>query len=305
MTKRKLFLPMFALMLCMGAFLFTTPAFAAESAETLTVEAVWLEGDTLHIQVTDRSTGADRTLELNLRDYAGTGDEYVSVQAIDRAGNKSNTIRFKNPYYTAPAPETQAAAPTPDEGGTASPSPGQSESALPDGAFTPDGAGTVMDNVTTGEGKEFFTIKSEDGAVYYLIVDRRRTSDNVYFLNAVTERDLLSIAESGDGTSESAIPGGNVNEPTMTPPGDTSPEPTPEAPAAPATPGGMGGGAVIFILLAAIAAGGAGYHFKILRPKKQAAADDFEEYDEPEEDSDDGDSADDEDDDCDGKEETE
>jgi hypothetical protein len=34
-----------------------------------------------------------------------------------------------------------------------------------DNPFTPDGAGTVLDNATDGDGKEFFSIESADGNV--------------------------------------------------------------------------------------------------------------------------------------------
>jgi hypothetical protein len=268
-------------MLCAGVFLFPVSAHASaeEPAETLTVEAVWLESDALHIQVSDKRTGEDQTLELNLRDYAGTNDEFVTVQAIDRAGNKSNTIQFKNPYYTAQA--GASAIPVPES----SAPPDQSESGVPSGEtdglrpFTPDGSGTVLDNAVNGEGKEFFTIEAEDGTVFYLIVDRERTQDNVYFLNAVTEQDLLSLAKPGDGTSESGVPD-TAPPQTVTPTPEPMPEPTP-------TPAnnnsGMGGGTIMFIIIAAIAAGGAGFYFKILRPKKRDA-EPKEDYDEPDDD---------------------
>ena len=61
--------------------------------------------------------------------------------------------------------------------------------------FTPDGTGTVVDNVTDEDGKEFFTITTPSENVFYLVIDRQRTENNVYFLNAVTEKDLLALAE--------------------------------------------------------------------------------------------------------------
>ena len=61
--------------------------------------------------------------------------------------------------------------------------------------FTPDGTGTVVDNATDGDGKEFFTVTTPSENVFYLVIDRQRTENNVYFLNAVTEKDLLALAE--------------------------------------------------------------------------------------------------------------
>ncbi|MCL1975899.1 MAG: DUF4366 domain-containing protein [Firmicutes bacterium] len=52
--------------------------------------------------------------------------------------------------------------------------------------FTPSGIDTVVDNATDGDDKEFYTISTADGDVFYLIIDRQRNSQNVYFLNAVT-----------------------------------------------------------------------------------------------------------------------
>jgi hypothetical protein len=267
-------------MLVMGAMLFSVPAYAADDPipeaipENLTVDAVWLTGDIINIEVTDKQTGINQTLRLPLEEYAA-GSEYVSVQAIDRNGNLSNTIQFKNPLYTPPA--------SPDAGGAEEPQ--QSESAVPDGnPFTPDGTGTVLDNATDGDGKEFFSIESADGNVFYLIVDRQRNADNVYFLNAVTEEDLMALAEKGDVTTQSAVP--TPEPPSSSAPADPAETPQPEPPAN--NSDGMGSGSIIFIIIGAAAVGGAGYYFKIVKPKKQAAgyAEDDGAYDCEDEDAD-------------------
>ena len=278
MKRSKLLTPVVALMIIMSAMFFSVPAYASAEPplENLTVDAVWLEGETLYIEVTDNLTGINQTLQLPLDEYSA-GSEYVSVQAVDRNGNTSNTIQFKNPFYTPDTdgePVTSSETP-PTESGVPADDPADGLN-----PFTPDGTGTVIDNATDGDGKEFFSIETEDGNVFYLIVDRQRSSENVYLLNAVTENDLLSLAKPGDGTSESGIP-------TQTPPEPTEPLPTetPEpVPTEPAENGGMGSGTVIFVIVAAAAVGGAGYYFKILRPKKQAAedTDDVDDYDEDE-----------------------
>ena len=61
--------------------------------------------------------------------------------------------------------------------------------------LTPSGTGTVIDNATDEDGKEFFVIEAEDGSVFYLVIDRQRSTENVYFLNATTVSDLLPLAE--------------------------------------------------------------------------------------------------------------
>lgn len=69
-------------------------------------------------------------------------------------------------------------------------------SSVPEGAFTPEGTGTVLDSATGEDGdKQFYTITTEAGNVFYLIIDGKRDDNNVYFLNGVTEADLMALAE--------------------------------------------------------------------------------------------------------------
>ena len=86
----------------------------------------------------------------------------------------------------------------------------------------PGGTGTVIENATEADGKEFYTIMTPDENVFYLIIDRQRNAENVYFLNAVTEADLLPLAEVPPEEDTPVI----VPEPTPTP--IVSPEPEPE-----------------------------------------------------------------------------
>ncbi len=130
----------------------------------------------------------------------------------------------------------------------------------------------MQDNATEQEGKEFFTVTTKAGNVYYLIIDRQRGTQNVYFLSPVTESDLIGLTD--DGTAYN--PG--VTQPEPQPSDDTpAPSETPE-PEQPAQSGGMNAGTIIFVLLAVAAVGGAAYYIKIVKPRKQAAQDD--EYDE-------------------------
>ena len=138
--------------------------------------------------------------------------------------------------------------------------------------FTPDGTGTVVDNATDEDGKEFFTITTADEAVFYLVIDRQRSTENVYFLNAVTVSDLMALAEQ-DQVPEAPPP---VTEPDPEPEPDPAPEPEPQK---------TGGAGMLLAALAVLAlGGGAGWYFKIYRPKQQRAAEpeeDHADYDEP------------------------
>ena len=148
--------------------------------------------------------------------------------------------------------------------------------------FTPSGMGTVIDNVTEADGKEFYTITTPDESVFYLIVDRQRGTDNVYFLNAVTIADLMALAEipelpqSATGTR---IPQDSTPESlTDALPIQTEvPAETPPAPEQEQRNGTMG--MIIIITLIIVVGGGTGWYFKIYRPKQQAAAS-GEEYEE-------------------------
>ena len=165
--------------------------------------------------------------------------------------------------------------------------------------LTPDGQGTVVDNATDEDGKEFYTISTPDENIFYLVIDKQRDSDNVYFLNAVTEQDLMALAQKEEDSQESAVPDpepvcdckekcapGEVNTDCPVCISDLErcageePEPEPAADEPQEEPEQSGGGAgtLIFVLLAALAVGGAGYYFKIYRPKQEL--DDAEDFDE-------------------------
>ncbi|OPX92569.1 MAG: hypothetical protein A4E53_00434 [Pelotomaculum sp. PtaB.Bin104] len=151
--------------------------------------------------------------------------------------------------------------------------------------FTPDGTDTVVDSATDEDGKQFYTITTPAGNTFYLIIDLERDSDNVYFLDAVMEKDLLALAESDDDTEESDTD----NAVTST----TEPETTTEATAITETSEDTteqastetqdnNMGMLLLVLAVVLIGGGAGYYFKIYRPKHQGteSEDDFDYGDE-------------------------
>lgn len=257
---RNKMLTILALTLFLSAFLLHTVAYASSPADTMAPTlTARLSGQTLHIEAKDEDSGvksvyidgheaaypAKGALDAALWDYAGTG-QYVSVYAVDYAGNQSGTVQVENPYYKAGAAKKTT------------------ESAVPEqtNAFTPEGTGTTVDNATDSEGKEFFTITTPDENIFYLIIDRQREEKNVYFLNAVTEDDLRSLAKKDNPKNgESAIPTQAPNSQVTTTP---KPEPNPQ-------PEKSSDNTIIFVILAVIVAGGAGYYFKIYKPKQTAS----------------------------------
>jgi hypothetical protein len=129
-----------------------------------------------------------------------------------------------------------------------------------------------VDWATEYDSKEFYTFKTPAGNVFYLIIDHAKSADNVYFLSAVTEQDLLALAEQAGKSS-----GSTSSIPTAEPPSEQPDQQPAEsenksvAPKNDAPPKKSGStGFVIFVLIGVLAVGGAMYYIKVVRPKKQA-----------------------------------
>ncbi len=70
--------------------------------------------------------------------------------------------------------------------------------------LTPKGNMTSIDDVhqitdtrdkNSIEEKQFITVQTKNGNVFYIIIDRSGNTENVYFLNAVDDSDLLALLE--------------------------------------------------------------------------------------------------------------
>lgn len=286
------------------------------------VEAVYIDKTRVNLLVNGKASVA-------LKDYAGN-EKQVVVYAVDYSGNRSKEVKLDNPYYKAQtqapvssaAPSTSSTAkpsattsstptssssPQSSDNTTVSPSTSpngnsgedeETETAIPEGAFTPDGTGTILDSASEQEDeKQFYTITTAAGNVFYLIIDGKRDSQNVYFLNGVTEADLMALAEK-EGDTDGVVPeietctctdrceAGAVNTDCPVCKNDMAgclgkvvekPSENPEQPEQTEEKGGNTG-LIIFIVIALAGAGGAGYYFKIIRPKQQAAMEDAEEF---------------------------
>jgi hypothetical protein len=283
---------------------FCVPAYAAGGTRPTVV--AWISNDTLYIEASGEKSAVeavyinenrvnyrvDDKLALPAEYYAGT-ERYIRVYAVDFAGNQSDTVNILNPYYSTTSETPPPATPTP----TATPTPPVLPDTIPEpvitdeltveqipetsddlNPFTPEGEGEVLDNAAESDGKEFFTVTTEDGNVFYLVIDRQRDGDNVYFLNAVTEQDLLALAETDGATVHGGISAIPTPEPTAeipTPSPTPKPEPEPEPPEKSAS---NDNSMYIIIGIAVIGAGVAGYYFKIVRGRKNAPDTGDEEY---------------------------
>ena len=144
--------------------------------------------------------------------------------------------------------------------------------------LTPDGTGTVIDNVTNKDGKEFFTITTPSKHVFYLIIDRQKNAENVYFLDAVTDKDLLALAKSdnedvsGSSSSKTASAPVASSAPTVS-------TPTASSVSRPEQQNNSAGIAAVAIL-AAVLVGAAVWFFKFRKPgKKDKNRPDPDDYD--------------------------
>lgn len=192
---------------------------------------------------------------------------------------------------TAPVTQETAPAPAPTAAPTV-PAPTLSPNAL-----TPNGQASVLNYYQSdSDDKEFYTITTPAGNVFYLVVDGARGSENIYFLNAVTESDLMALAAANDKITISSIPSsqtctctdkcenGKVNADCPVCKNDTSkcaggsgtvqPSTNDEAP-------GSGGGSdkgdnnmMMYIIIGAafVLVAGIGIYVKVIKPKKQGAS---------------------------------
>ena len=251
-----------ALLMCMSLFIFPTTAHASENTNPTThvapptvhaeiigsllrirtsagfyaIEAVYINGRRFNHRV-------DAALVVDVNQYAAE-DGIITVHAVDFAGNHSNTVLLTLPEPTPILP------PVPNN-------------------ITPDGQGEVLDHLTDGDGIEFITIETPSGNVFHLIIDHTRSSNNVFFLNSVTEWDLLTLAAEADLPIPPNLTGLQPPPPEMTvierepqePESEPIPPPEPES--------GGRAGLYIFLLIAGVGAFGAVYYLKILKPKKE------------------------------------
>lgn len=172
---------------------------------------------------------------LNIRlEKFEAGMEYFTIAAMDNAGNKSEDYYLKNPYWTEPDAENTDGTDPADElpADASATDPAEATGVVLDHVLV-DGEGYVIENndtYYTGEndpsnGREFYTISTETGKTFYLIIERNDNEEVVHFVTDITENDLLNATEnnsevlpknslatqSGKPVSEIAIPVENGN----------------------------------------------------------------------------------------------
>ena len=167
-------------------------------------------------------------------------------------------------------------------------------------ALTPDGNLSLIDDLGgTSSGKQFITVETKGGNVFYLIIDRDdEGAQTVHFLNQVDEADLLALMEDGEAQEAPAVctctekcQAGAVNTScevcalNMAECAGAEPEPEPEPEPEAEKSGGMGALALVLALVV-LGGGGAFAYIKFIRPKQaskvSADPDDYDFADEEE-----------------------
>lgn len=276
-----------------------------EDAESGQIGTVTTNGGRLNVRT---GAGLDHTAFTQLLN--GT-----TVEVVGEDGDWLKIILPERVGYVHSDYMTVSDAETDTEGGGLSFSidPGELEAllgmfggVLPDdvgAALSPDGNLSLIDDIgsATTSGKQFITVESKNGNVFYLIIDRDdEGEETVHFLNQVDEADLMALTEEGEAAETPIVcsctdkcQAGAVNiscEVCMTNMSECvgkEPEPvTPDEPEEPVEEKKGGAGAIVAVVLLLAAGGGAAFYFLVLKPKQGGKVpsdlDDFDLEDEEE-----------------------
>lgn len=297
MTKNtpRIFISLLLMLLCIGilpvsAFasggdypddaLPTAESSAADAQETKQIGTVTTNGGNLNVRT---GAGLDNTAFTQLPngtvvDVIGRDGDWVKILLPARVGYVYGS------YLTV----TDAVDSTASIGGMT----GGSD------ALTPDGNLTLIDDIgtSTKAGKQFITLESKNGNVFYMIIDRDdEGEETVHFLNQVDEADLMALTGEEEtpsvcscttkcvaGTVNTSCPVCAVNMTEC-----VGKEAKPEVPAEPTEPAaeepekksGMGG-ILVVLLIVALGGGAAFYIFKQKKAKPQTKGSaDLDDYD--------------------------
>ena len=204
---------------------------------------------------------------LSVTAYAGGGDEYIEP---------TEQWEGLDPVVETPAPTVE-----PGEG------------------FTVDGNLVTRDLLYDKHtNKQFITVQTSGGNTFYIVIDYDKPVNEeeeqyqTYFFSVVDEADLLAAAEAagvelpacvctvkcaaGDINTDCPVCAVNMSECVGT---KAEPEPVDEPePAEPEPEQKSNTGTLLLILAVALIGGGAGWYFKIYRPKHQWAEQPEENY---------------------------
>lgn len=267
------------------------------------VAAIYVNGN----EFTDLT---DNTLKVRLQ-QADTTYEYFTLQVRDKAGNMSENYKVANPYYENPeTKKAETGSTNTDTTDSAAGNSGNTSNSLPSDAApskptsatgtvtehtesntsesTTDDSNTAQAGTSTGtaneKGKEFYTITTKGDKVFYLIVDKDKTSDNVYLLTEVGENDLLNFTDNNTVTlpQNSAVTESALPDDTKLETGQAETEEKPEKEEVKEPEKSSNAGTYVLIVLVLLGVGGVYYYLKFIKGGKDSFETDFDEEEEDE-----------------------
>ncbi len=199
-----------------------------------------IEGELLYVEADDATSGIyaiyvngskftdlnEGKLTINLKDYDSVY-EYVTIQAYDHAGNRSNSYKIKNPYYVDPekrenkddqsvnnptsiqptAPTSSKATVTEHTDKEGNTKPGVGKNPVNTDVEEDEDTEAAATSTSNDGGKEFYTITTASDKIFYLIIDKDRSQENVYLLTEVNENDLLNFVNyNGEHVTQGELP---------------------------------------------------------------------------------------------------
>lgn len=244
---------------------------------------------------------------LNLRDGGSTDYNVIGQLAC---GDTVTVLSEENGWYKVIVHEKTGYVSsqylTVSDSSTATVTGADTSSTTSGSPLTPDGNLELVDDVTQeSDGKQFITVQSKNDNTFYIVIDRDKDTDNVYFMNLVDEADLMALMEDGEVTvkctCDTRCAAGNVDttcpvcknnmvectgveEEQET---ETTTEPT-EDDTEKTESKGSSAPILLIVLIIGLGAGGAVYYLKFKKPKTDTKGPvDLDDYDFGDDDEDD------------------
>lgn len=232
--------------------------------------------------VTAYAGGGDMGYPAKLEDFVGRGG------ATEQSGCSPQGGRSGAEFVTT-------------RDGLAPVEPLPAETVDPGEGFTEDGNLVTRDLLyDKATNKQFITVQTSGGNTFYIVIDYDKPTDEdgeqyqTYFLNMVDEADLLAAMQAAGGelpecscadkcavgaiNTDCTVCAVNMGE-CQGKASEPAPVVEPESDPEPEQPKATGSGGMLLLALSVVViGGGAGWYFKIYRPKKQRAAESEEDY---------------------------
>ena len=277
-----------------------TSAQTDTSADTTTTTATTTETE----QIGTVTTQGGR---LNLRDGGSTDYNVIGQLAC---GDTVTVLSEENGWYKVIVHEKTGYVSgqylTVSDSSTATVTGADTSSTTSGSPLTPDGNLELVDDVTQeSDGKQFITVQSKNDNTFYIVIDRDKDTDNVYFMNLVDEADLMALMEDGEVTvkctcdtrceagdvdttcpvcKNNMVECTGVEEEQET---ETTTEPT-EDDTEKTESKGSSAPILLIVLIIGLVAGGAVYYLKFKKPKTDTKGPvDLDDYDFGDDDEDD------------------